>query len=89
MVIILILERRNYLIHFRLSDHTGWGSGAVIKKMKGEPLQSSVALIVSDLQKYGYAVVENLYEDLCVEKLGYEVKDVVRNGIANNSMCSN
>lgn len=54
--------------------------------MKGEPLQSSVALIVSDLQKYGYAVVENLYEDLCVEKLGYEVKDVVRNGIANNSM---
>lgn len=54
--------------------------------MKSEPLQSSVEAIVCDLQKYGYAVVENLYEDLCVEKLGYEVKDVIRNSIANNSM---
>jgi len=54
----------------------GWGSGAIIKTMKSLPTQEACARIVEDLQKNGVALVENLYEDLCVEKLNYEVNDI-------------
>jgi len=55
----------------------GWGSGAVIKTIKSEPSQHTCSLIVENLQKYGCAIVENLYEELPVEKLGYEVDEII------------
>jgi hypothetical protein len=49
----------------------GWGSGAVMQHIRQGPNALAVEQIVRDLQTQGVAIVDNLYEDLCVEKLGY------------------
>lgn len=55
----------------------GWGSTAVINTIKAEPKQDTLTKIVAALQTQGCAVIDNLYEDLPVEKLTYEVNDVM------------
>jgi len=56
----------------------GWGSGAVISTIKSLPDPQTCLKLVEALQTQGFAIVENFYEDLPVEKLTYEVNDILR-----------
>jgi len=62
----------------------GWGSGAVISTIKELPNQDTCSKIVENLQSQGCAIVENMYEELCVEKLNYEVNDVLSRELKNH-----
>ena len=60
------------------SHPKGWGSKAIMEEMKELPSSSVCDEIVERLQEEGYVVIDNLYEDLPVEKLGYDVNDILK-----------
>jgi hypothetical protein len=65
-------------LHLEHEHPKGWGSGAVISTIKNLPDHTTCLKIVHSLQTQGCAVIENLYENLCIEKLTYEVNDILR-----------
>ena len=64
-------------LHFSHPHPKGWGSKAIMEEMK-EVDSSMCTKIVERLQEEGYVVVDNLYEALPVEKLGYDVNDILK-----------
>mmetsp|Transcript_23896 Transcript_23896/g.37222 ORF Transcript_23896/g.37222 Transcript_23896/m.37222 type:complete len:307 (-) Transcript_23896:26-946(-) len=56
----------------------GWGSKAIMEEMKELPAPAICDQLIQQMQEKGFVVVDNLYEALPVEKLTYDVNDILR-----------
>jgi hypothetical protein len=56
----------------------GWGSRAVANTMVHQPTRDTCVKIAESLHTRGFAVVHNFFEDLCVEKIGFDVQSILR-----------
>ena len=74
---VLAVARAPHLIQLTHAHPDGWGSKAILRTIIQDPGAGTCMRVAEEMQRHGYAVVDNLYEGLCVEKLGYDVASIL------------